>query len=88
MASRTRRDGVIVPEWYAAFSFDEVCDPLNLVVGQLLTPAQDARADMLFLTQSQLFETLPNPFPSFIDTRHPLPRTNHSQRNPVSPVYD
>ena len=35
---------------------------------QLLTPAQDARADMLFLTQSQLFETLPNPFPSFIDT--------------------
>ena len=88
MASRTRRDGVIVPEWYAAFSFDEVCDPLNLVVGQLLTPAQDARADMLFLTQSQLFETPPNPFTSFINTRYPLPRTNHSRRNLVSPVYD
>ena len=62
-------------------------DALNLVVDQLLTPAQDARADMLFLTQSQLFETPPNPFSSFMDTRHPLPRTNHFQRNSVSPVY-
>ena len=62
-------------------------DALNLVVGELLTPTQDARADMLFLTQSQLFETPPYPFPSFIDTRHPLPRTNHSRCNPVSPFY-
>ena len=77
-----------MPERHAAFSFDEVCTPLNLVVDQLLTPAQDARADMLFLTQSQLFETPPNPFPSFIDTRYSLPRTNHSRRNLVSPVYD
>ena len=31
MASRTRPDGVIVPVRHAAFGFDEVCDPLNVV---------------------------------------------------------
>ena len=62
-----------MPEWHVAFSFDEVCDPLNLVVDQLLTPAQDARADMLFLTQSQLFETPAESLP--LPHRHPTPLT-------------
>ena len=74
MASRTRRDGVIVPEWHAAFSFDEVCGCFEFGSGRVADPRAGRPSG----------HVVPHPVPVVRNTakslpllhRHPTPLTS------------
>ena len=74
MASRTRRDGVIVPEWHAAFSFDEVCGIFEHGSGPIANPRAGRPSG----------HVVPHPVPVVRNTAKSLPLL-HRHPTPLTP---